>query len=71
VYGTSFLNTIKNITGPFSLTEDFQISAANGGKLSSDDDVSEVPEPMSLSLLGAGLISLGAIRRRRKAAKKG
>ncbi|HEX4888921.1 MAG TPA: PEP-CTERM sorting domain-containing protein [Alphaproteobacteria bacterium] len=27
--------------------------------------VSEVPEPVTLSLLGAGLLGLGAIRRRR------
>ncbi|MGH6876180.1 MAG: PEP-CTERM sorting domain-containing protein [Rhizomicrobium sp.] len=38
------------------------------GSISSDDQL-DIPEPMSLSLFGSGLLALGAIRRRRKVAK--
>jgi hypothetical protein len=56
---------VAGLTGPFSLTENITITATGpGAKLSADDNV-KVPEPVSLSLLGTGLIGLGMVRRRK------
>jgi hypothetical protein len=60
-----------SLSGQFSLTEVVQIVATGpGGSLSTDDNVFLVPEPVSLSIFGSGLLALGALsRRRRKPAK--
>jgi hypothetical protein len=76
--------TTGALTGDFNLT-DFQISTpsrivapdsgANVGEttvqgdLSSGDVISQVPEAGSLSMIGAGLIGLGLLRRRRLSGK--
>jgi hypothetical protein len=62
-----------NLSGLFSLVEEIDFNEAtrkSTAKLSSDDDVTgqPIPEPLSLSLFGAGLLGLGATMRRRKAA---
>ncbi|HVJ55733.1 MAG TPA: PEP-CTERM sorting domain-containing protein [Aliidongia sp.] len=54
-----------SLSGPFSLVEEIDITAFNAGATLSSDDNVTVPEPMSLALVGAGLLGLGLIRRRK------
>lgn len=50
--------------GLFALTEVITITTHGNTRLSLDASVSNVPEPVSLALLGTGLAGIGLVRRR-------
>lgn len=50
--------------GSFALTEVITITTTGSARLSVDASLSDVPEPMSIALLGTGLVGFGLARRR-------
>ena len=57
----------QGLTGFYSITEQIDLTATGPGALLSADDSVTVPEPISLVLLGSGLLGVGLIRRRKQA----
>jgi hypothetical protein len=60
---------INSATTPYSMTEVLQLTLTPGSILGFQANTTvtpKIPEPMTLSLLGAGLVGLGVIRRRRR-----
>ena len=52
--------------GSFALTEVITITTTGAERLSIDASVSNVPEPVSLTLLASGLLGLGLVRLRKR-----
>ncbi|MGA8909413.1 MAG: PEP-CTERM sorting domain-containing protein [Acidobacteriaceae bacterium] len=68
----SFFNdestTLSTLTSPYSITSILPLTLGAGSILNfaSNASIKPVPEPATLSILGTGLLALGAFRRRRR-----
>lgn len=58
-------NATPSLAAPYSETAEYIITTTGAGDVNDTIDISKVPEPASLAVLGIGLLGLGFIRRPR------
>lgn len=65
----SYVDATPMLSGPFSETAEYIITMSGAGGVNDTINISNVPEPMSMAIMGVGMIGLGAVKRR--SARKG
>jgi hypothetical protein len=67
-FALSNIHAASVTSSPFALTEVLTITTTGAAHVSLDGSITDAPEPASIAVLGAGLVGIGAVSRRRKAA---